>query len=224
MANICMNNIKIYSSSDNIQKLYDLLEDWRQRTFLDFVRKDDIVNLLYQDEIGAEAQTIEDIETKGYKLEDGKFYGGRAYIVDIFPPTEPNLQELSYMEISTDSAWEPDISVWKRVCDKFLGSYKYELLFESEEPGNNIFVTNDPDFIHCYYFEIFDDEYEEKFMEIGLESCMVYSLEQIEYSLRKLFNDTSNEKTVYDLLSLFKQKYSEISLLIKFEYGEIEDY
>ena len=61
-------------------------------------------------------------------------------------------------------------------------------------------------------------------MEIGLESCMVYSLEQIEYSLRKLFNDTSNEKTVYDLLSLFKQKYSEISLLIKFEYGEIEDY
>lgn len=224
MANICMNNIKVYSSPDNIQKLYDLLEDWRKRTFLDFVRQDDVLNILYQAEIGAEAQTIEDIETKGYKLEDGKFYRGRAYIVDIFPPTEPNLQELSYMEISTDSAWEPDISVWKRICNKFLGSYKYELFFESEEPGNNIFVTNDPNFIDRYYFEIFDDECAEQFEKVGLESCMVYSLEQIEYSLRKLFNDTSNEKTVYDLLSLFKQKYSEISSLIKFEYGEIEDY
>ncbi|MGN0004564.1 MAG: hypothetical protein ACI37Z_01105 [Candidatus Gastranaerophilaceae bacterium] len=225
MANICMNYIKVFSTSEQLKKLYGLLEKWTENSMLDFVHKNDVLNVLYQAGIGLETQTIEDIQNNGYRLTLGKRYTGRAYITDSFIlslPDESERDQTAILEIFTDSAWQPDISVWKRICDKYIGEDQYDLYFESEEPGNDIFVTNDPDYLNNYYFTVYDDEYEEKFAEIGLESYMTYPPSQITYSLRKLFNDNlSSEK---DLITTFNQKYAEIASLSQFEAGEIEDY
>lgn len=225
MANICINNIKVFSTSTKLKNLYELLNKWTEKPMLDFVHKDDVLNVLYQAGIGLETQTIEDIQNNGYRLTLGKRYSGRAYIADSFIlslPEENEKDQMATLEISTDSAWEPDISVWKRICDKYIGVDQYDLYFVSDESGNDIFVTNDPDFLDSYYFEVYDDEYEDKFAEVGLESCVIYPPSQIMYSLRKLLND--NLSSERDLINTFNQNFAEIASLVQFEAGEIEDY
>lgn len=128
MANICSNDYHfIFSDAEKAKK------------FLDFVESFDHDGSVY--EMGIKAN-IEDAENR-----DVREWVQSAYVVS---PTAPN--EIGVM---TDSKWTPYPKAWRDIARTF--DKNVVVYYEAEEPGFEIFASNDPNYVGCYIIDVNDD-------------------------------------------------------------------
>lgn len=56
----------------------------------------------------------------------------------------------------TDSAWTPNPNTWQAICQKIVP--ECTLLYYAEEPGCEIFVSNNPEYYTKYYVDVYCEE------------------------------------------------------------------
>ena len=62
--------------------------------------------------------------------------------------------EHEQINISTETAWAPMMQMWVMLCNKYLPDA--DIWFSAEEPGCELFESNDPDVIGKYYIDIWE--------------------------------------------------------------------
>jgi len=123
------------------------------------------------------------------------------------------------LTISTETAWGPMNDIWIMLCDRFLP--EYELIFESEESGEDYYGTNDPTIkgkykVDCYEQKpleaskgIFSDDYEPMSEEIVRKGC------------KTMLGIENDELSTDELIQLVHDRFDGISIS-KWEYEELE--
>lgn len=98
------------------------------------------------------------------------------------------------IHINTETAWGPMMRMWDLLCKKYLEDA--EIWFTADEPGNCVYVSNDPDTIGKYNIEMYDEPPE--------------GYEEIENDW-----EVSEKGAVEILQKAFKTEESDISKLIE---------
>ncbi len=63
--------------------------------------------------------------------------------------------ERQTVRITEESAWEPAVKLWLEVLE--LHKFKnYRLIYNAEEPGNEVLITNDDNLLGTYYIDVYD--------------------------------------------------------------------
>lgn len=119
----------------------------------------------------------------------------------------------SQLLISTETAWVPMLQMWVKLLEKYMP--EAELIYQAEEPGLQMYVTNDSSLESTYVLDIFDP---------------VDKLEEIESnweidgnSLKEILQDLleTKEDNLDKLISLFKESdYGEHANISEWEYVE----
>ena len=55
--------------------------------------------------------------------------------------------------IDTETAWVPMLRMWTEVCDKVFTGMVNEIMYTAEEPGCNLYWTNDPALLDQWIFD-----------------------------------------------------------------------
>jgi hypothetical protein len=104
--------------------------------------------------------------------------------------------------LSTETAWTPMLKMWEKICNKYLGINRYELLYSAEEPGCGIFCTNDPTRVGTYSIQIFPAPETEKLCEIaGMDSDYDLPKSEVMSILQKYLE--TDEEDMNTLLAKF---------------------
>ena len=196
MPNWCSNNINIIGKAEiKIKNLYKLLENWTSK--------------IAEENAWGEKWLGNIVEFSGID----KNVSCRGCIEDI---------ELYNNTISfwTETAWNPSFEMWLLICEKYLGEedIDWSILYVSEEPGANIFCTNDPSIVDSYNIEVWEDNkwLEEEVYEVS-ESYVVELLQRI--------LNIENESNVDTLIEMFNDEYDNPPLVFrKFEYADIHEF
>ncbi len=62
------------------------------------------------------------------------------------------------MTVNTETAWAPMMDLWFEICRKYIpGS---QILYDAEEPGCGLYVTNNSDHEGTYYIDSWNDDIE----------------------------------------------------------------
>lgn len=178
MPNWCYTNITIYhNDEEKLKAFYDKIEEWRSKPFKenDFDKYSmgwlgNIVGnagLAEWKKVGEREGFVPNISCRG-SIQTFELHGNR-------------------ININTETAWCPMMQMWQKLCDKYLPDA--EIFYMAEEPGCELFETNDPDVIGMYYIDIWEppEEFEDE--------EPVYEAEEddtIEFLQRVLKTDESN--------------------------------
>ena len=191
MANICSNDYHfIFSDAEKAKK------------FLDFVESSDHEGSVY--EMGIKAN-IKDAENR-----DVREWVQSAYVVS---PTATN--EIGVM---TDSKWTPYPNAWEDIAKTF--DENVIVYYEAEEPGCEIYASNDPDYVGHFIIDVCDDS---DFPEgVDLEWGPHSRAETIS-ALQKLLETDDNDISAL-LRKLVNSKYSEAVYVHEIEYTPISDW
>lgn len=191
MANICSNDYHfIFSDAEKAKK------------FLDFVESSDHEGSVY--EMGIKAN-IEDAENR-----DVREWVQRAYVVS---PTAPN--EIGVM---TDSKWTPYPNAWEDIAKTF--DENVIVYYEAEEPGCEIYASNDPDYVGHFIIDVCDDSDFPEGVSLGWGP---HSRAETISALQKLLE--TDDDDMYALLhKLVNSKYSEDVYVHEIEYTPISDW
>ena len=191
MANICSNDYHfIFSDAEKAKK------------FLDFVESSDHEGSVY--EMGIKAN-IKDAENR-----DVREWVQSAYVVS---PTAPN--EIGVM---TDSKWTPYPNAWEDIAKTF--DENVTVYYEAEEPGCEIYASNDPDYVGRFIIDVCDDS---EFPEgVSLE-WGPHSREETISALQKLLETDDDDMSAL-LRKLVNSKYSEAVYVHEIEYTPISDW
>lgn len=137
MPNWCLNCITIIGPSvDATKNFYNLIEEWSSKQFCD-----NRFGLNWLGNI---------VGNSGIdNPEDGKIEcrGRMTYIY------YDNKREI---QIDTETAWGPMNEMWTSLIERYLPDG--EFYYTAEEPGNEVYLTNDPDYIEKYYFDNWGEE------------------------------------------------------------------
>jgi hypothetical protein len=68
---------------------------------------------------------------------------------------EPDFNEV---RVETQTAWGPQINMWKLIADKHWPGVVKEILYDAVEPGSEIYWTNDPDLLNEPHYIVRADE------------------------------------------------------------------
>lgn len=60
-----------------------------------------------------------------------------------------------FLTITTETAWSPCIKLFLKLLDKYLPDAN--LIYESCEPGCEVYITNNPDLAGKYYIDFFEE-------------------------------------------------------------------
>lgn len=191
MANICSNDYHfIFSDAEKAKK------------FLDFVESSDHEGSVY--EMGIKAN-IEDAENR-----DVREWVQSAYVVS---PTAPNK-----IGVMTDSKWTPYPNAWEDIAKTF--DENVIVYYEAEEPGCEIYASNDPDYVGHFIIDVCDDSV---FPEgVSLEWGPHSRAETIS-ALQKLLETDDGDMSAL-LRKLGNSKYSEAVYVHEIEYTPISDW
>lgn len=138
-------------------------------------------------------------------------YRCRGTVLDLF-------QSSNEVTIYTDTAWSPMLKMWTAVADKILGEGNYEKYYTAEEPGCELYGTNDPNMVGRVFIDFFDN-YE--VLEKAFEDCDQSEEEFIEDAQRFMKTD---EKDFYKLVKMLESgEYGESISVHKYEYYSWED-
>ena len=190
MANWCTTYITInYNDKDKLKAFYEMLDDWRQKP----IEKNDFEGM----SLGWLGNIVGNSGIAKYNKKEGVF------IPEI--PCRGSLQSLEYhdekIEITTETAWDPMLKMWKILCDKYLPDA--ELLYTAIESNSGSYCSNDPDVIGKYDIEIWGDPPE------GFED--------------EEFDDAvSEEKTIEFLQRVLETNEEDIDVLLE-QIDDIED-
>ena len=191
MANICSNDYHfIFSDAEKAKK------------FLDFVESFDHDGSVY--EMGIKAN-IEDAENR-----DVREWVQSAYVVS---PTAPN--EIGVM---TDSKWTPYPNAWEDIAKTF--DENVIVYYEAEEPGCEIYASNDPDYVGHFIIDVCDDSDFPEGVSLGLGP---HSRAETISALQKLL-ETDDDDISALLRKLVNSKYSEAVYVHEIEYTPISDW
>ncbi len=92
--------------------------------------------------------------------------------------------------ISQTDKWSPNVNVWWQICEKWFGEGNFDLLYEAQEPGCEIYFTNDPEQIEKYYFDSWDEE-NPLLKELGHDGYAV-PVDKVTAALKKVLNIASD--------------------------------
>lgn len=191
MANICSNDYRfIFSDAEKAKK------------FLDFVESFDHDGSVY--EMGIKAN-IEGAENR-----DVREWVQSAYVVS---PTAPN--EIGVM---TDSKWTPYPNAWEDIAKTF--DENVIVHYETEEPGCEIYASNDPDYVGHFIIDVCDDSEFPEGVSLGLGP---HSREETISALQKLLEADDDDMPAL-LRKLGNSKYSEAVYVHEIEYTPISDW
>lgn len=191
MANICSNDYHfIFSDAEKAKK------------FLDFVESFDHDGSVY--EMGIKAN-IEGAENR-----DVREWVQSAYVVS---PTAPN--EIGVM---TDSKWTPYPKAWEDIAKTF--DENVIVYYEAEEPGCEIYASNDPDYVGHFIIDVCDDSEFPEGVSLGLGPR---SRAETIAALQKLL-ETDDDDISALLHKLVNSKYSEAVYVHEIEYTPISDW
>ena len=191
MANICSNDYHfIFSDAEKAKK------------FLDFVESFDHDGSVY--EMGIKAN-IEGAENR-----DVREWVQSAYVVS---PTAPN--EIGVM---TDSKWTPYPNAWEDIAKTF--DENVIVHYETEEPGCEIYASNDPDYVGHFIIDVCDDSEFPEGVSLGLGP---HSREETISALQKLLEADDDDISAL-LHKLVNSKYSEAVYAHEIEYTPISDW
>ena len=106
-------------------------------------------------------------------------------------------EENGEIVLSTDTAWEPMLQMWVRICEKFAPGA--QLLYTAEELSNGLLATNDPDYENCWFFDPYD------YRDLVSDYCMT------EDALVEVMRDLLGRKdgTLDDLSGDFDDRFGE---------------
>ena len=191
MANICSNIYHfIFSDEEKAKK------------FLDFIETSNCEGSVY--ELGIKAN-IEDAENR-----DVREWVENAYVVS---PATPNK-----IGVLTDSKWTPCPNAWQDIAKTF--DKDVIVYYEAEEPGCEIYDSNDPDYVGRFIIDVCDDG---DFPEgVDLE-WGPHSREETVSSLQKLLETDEDNLSVL-LHKLKSGKYSEAVYVHEISYTPISDW
>ena len=99
--------------------------------------------------------------------------------------------------IDTETAWEPMLKMWVKLLDKYLP--EAELIYQAQECGFELYLTNDPYLFDRYIVDIFDPVEELEDIE-GVDD---YDQKQLKMMLQKLLD--TNEEYIETLLAMFEE-------------------
>lgn len=192
MANICSNDYHfIFSDEEKAKK------------FLTFVEtSSNAGGSVY--EMGIKAH-IEDAENR-----DVREWVQSAYVVS---PTTPNK-----IGVMTDSKWTPYPNAWVDIAKTFD---EYVIVYyEAEEPGCEIYASNDPDYIGRFIIDVCDDS---DFPEgVDLE-WGPHSRSETIAALQQLL-ETKDDNLSVLLYKLENSKYNEAVYIHEITYSDISDW
>lgn len=191
MANICSNDYHfIFSDAEKAKK------------FLDFVESSDHEGSVY--EMGIKA-SIKDAENR-----DVREWVQSAYVVS---PTAPNK-----IGVMTDSKWTPCPNAWQDIAKTF--DENVIVYYEAEEPGCEIYASNDPGYVGHFIIDVWDDS--DLLEGVDLEYGIHSRAETISALQKLLETDTDNMSVL--LYKLGNSKYSETVYVHEIEYTPISNW
>lgn len=95
--------------------------------------------------------------------------------------------------ITTETAWEPMLKMWRKIVDKYIP--EAEIIYTTEEPGMCLYATNDPNLEGLYYIDVWDVD--------GMESEYAAGEEDVVEVLREYLK--SDKSDFDELLEDFKK-------------------
>lgn len=135
MPNWCSNNISIIGNDEaKIKNLYQLLKNWTSK-----VSEPNSWGEKWLGNIVNFSGIDKDVSCRG--CIEG---------LDLYKNT---------ISFWTETAWAPALKMWVLVCNKYLGDedVNWNIYYTSEEPGEGLFCSNDPDIIDSYTIEVWED-------------------------------------------------------------------
>ena len=191
MANDCFTSITITGDPGIIKKITDRMDKA-------FISDKWLGNLLL--EIG---YSEDDIKTLGVRCRGSVEYR-ESYDEEI--------------RIDTDTAWVPMLKVFTKFCDRVVGENNYELVYTAEEPGCEIFWTNDPCVEGTWYIDVYGED-----VPKGWQDTDPYSWSDAAAS--KLFSDalkTTEQLTTKEMANKLMYEYEDLSLH-QYEYVPLSE-
>lgn len=114
--------------------------------------------------------------------------------------------------IQTSTAWEPMLQMWQALLDKFLPDA--ELVYEAEESGCAVYMTNDEKLRDTYIIDAFDME--------DIDSDWEANEEEVVNLLQKLLK--TEETDVKTLMpKLCSSKYGDKISIHKWEFVPVNE-
>lgn len=105
------------------------------------------------------------------------------------------------LRIDTSTAWSPMLQMWEKICEKYLT--EYEILYTADEPGMELFFTNDPNMDGLYIINSDDDEFTRDFLD-GESYVNAIDEEDVKNILQDCLG--SKEKDIDKLLKMFSKR------------------
>ena len=192
MPNWCSTNITIYSDKENeLKNLYEKIKLWISK---DYMENGFGHTWLGNIVLGAEIGTVStDVKT------DVRCRGNIVYM---------DYQD-GQIVIDTETAWVPMLEIWRKVLEKFLPDA--QLFYVADEPGCELYCSNDAYYNNLYYVDAFD--FEEDVSQYDASPDYVIKL------LQRLLK--SEETNIDTLLSLFYESdYVDNINIHKWEYDD----
>ena len=132
----------------------------------------------------------------------------RGSLVDMY------LDAADGLIVDTETAWLPCLNLWSKLLEKYLPDA--ELIYIADEPGCDLFITNDPDYVDKYYLDVFEDVN-------GLESNWEIPEVELISLLKELLQSECD--SLDELMELLDDSdYGECIRIHKWEYACAEDY
>ena len=131
---------------------------------------------------------------------------------------------LIYMEnfgdqlvIDTETAWAPKLRMWIMLLDKYLPDA--ELIYQAEECGMALYLTNDPALVGKYGLEIFN--FEEELEDFETDDLL--SEESLIATLQDLLK--TKETDIKALLNMFeKSEFSDYMVIYQWDFADPDEF
>ena len=138
MPNWCVTTISFRGGKDPVCLLDKKIREWTDREYLksDF-GKPWLGNICIGSGI-----------TKPEEINDPSGYRCRGSVIWTEKPSEEELI------VQTETAWTPMVRMWDAVLDKLGMKEDVRIVYTAEEPGMEVYCTNDPDVAGTYVYDI----------------------------------------------------------------------
>lgn len=120
--------------------------------------------------------------------------------------------------VSTETAWCPALKMWDMLAEKYLGG-SYSIIFTAEEPGEGLYLTNDPDYIGNFNVDGEWDYLDS--LKLGCE-CDVSEQQLVSLLQKELKTDESDIGALLEALE--ESELSDRLWVHPWEKAEIEDF
>ena len=197
MSNYCATYITIRGDEKQVRTLYQFME-WAYERASKTKRISEIGDLL----------GVVDIRNGSvYKRGTDQYISSRSSVEQL------NYDGANELGISVGDAWNPQLGVYMLLKEKFAPDCEFTYI--AEEPGCDVYVTNDPEYVNKWIVEVFDDNSE-------LESQWYVSEDEAREFLQRILHSNSDDM---DELTKLAYESDEYELSVHF-FSEVqpEDY